>query len=691
MTLQRYLTRLIWICTMPLLVLSALLAVDRWREQRTMDEHDAQQLLQSAKRLLDDNLQARLVGLRTLASSPLLDDPESWTAFRLEARGYLAAFGNHVALIDTQRRTRLHTMVPLGDEPPPAPKPTGRSAVALALKSGAPAVGDPFEGTVAQEPMAGLAAPVLRDGVANYVVGTVIPLRQLEKLLAELPMGAGWSVTLFDSQGGLLARRGASSAPQDADDDVRRSAQLDTTPWTVEVRVLHELSSHGRQRTAAVLAALVLGTLLAAWVGGWLTSQRLARSVRSLSEPPGSSPLPTEIVEMRDARRLIDDAYAQRDRVEAEQRSSERQHREQLERSAADLRAREAQLSAILESASDAIIVTDARLSIVMANSAALRCFGLTRQEIVGTLLERLFPEPLRQPQCRVIAEAVASGGAGRHLELVGLCADGGEFPIEAALSALPIEGTPLVTMILRNVSEARRMQDELRASQAELRSLMSAHHRVEDSERRRIARELHDELQQALVAVKMLVGSVERELAADPKRLPSLLGRIDDLVGSAVASTRRIVNDLRPLMLEELGLLPALEALCQQFEERTGIDVQFVVQDPAEAWPATSEQVEICLYRVAQESLTNVAKHSGATQVELRLAAQPDGTLSMRISDNGRGLHRDGRRSPMAFGLKGMSERVRALGGRLQIESGPGGGTLVVVEVGHKPERTAA
>ena len=83
--------------------------------------------------------------------------------------------------------------------------------------------------------------------------------------------------------------------------------------------------------------------------------------------------------------------------------------------------------------------------------------------------------------------------------------------------------------------------------------------------------------------------------------------------------------------------------------------------------WPTVSEQIEICLYRVAQESLTNVAKHSGATQVEVTLAARPDGKLSMRIGDNGRGLHRDGRRSPLAFGLKGMTERVRALGGSLQ------------------------
>jgi signal transduction histidine kinase len=562
MTLQRYLTRLIWICTLPLLLLSALLAFDRWREQRIKEERGAGQLLQSARQLLDDDLKSRLAGLQTLAASPLVDDPASWPAFRLEAGGYLAAYGSHVALIDAQRQTRLHTNLPLGEEPPPAPKPTGRSAVALALTSGESAVGDLFEGTVAHEPMAGLAAPVLRDGVAKYVVGSVIPLRQIEKLLGDLPIAPGWSVAVLDSHGRLLARRGAVSAPEDADDDLRVADRLELAPWTVEVRVLHELTTHARQRMAGLLAALVLGTLLAAWVGGWRASRRLARSVRSLSDPQSAPRMVAEIIEIRDARRAIDDAQAQRERIEMERRDSEQTYREALERSAA-----------------------------------------------------------------------------------------------------------------------------ELRESQSELRRLLSAQHRVEDSERRRIARELHDELQQSLVAIKMLVGSIAQESAADPNRLTLLVGRIEELVGTAVSSTRRIVNDLRPLMLEELGLLPALEALCQQFEERTGIEVDCALESPAASWPPVSERVEICLYRVAQESLTNVAKHAGASQVQVRLSAQPDGKLCMRISDNGRGIDRDGRHKPMAFGLKGMTERVRALSGSLRIESGQEGGTLVIVEIGPNQE----
>ena len=675
MTLQHYLTRLIWICTLPLLGLSALLAVDRWREQRVKEEHDAAHLLQAAKQLLDDSLRARLAGLQTLASSPLAIDPESWPAFQLEARGYLAAFGNHVALIDSQRRTRLHTMVPFGEAPPPAPMPAGRSAVALALKDGVPAVGDLFDGTVAQEPMAGLAAPVPSEGAATYVVGTVIPVRRMEELLGDLPMVQGWSVSLFDSQGRLLARRGAVSDPADAGDDIRFTGRLELAPWTVEVRVLHELANHVRQRMAVLLAALVMGALLAAWIGGWLASQRLARSVRSLSDPPGAPQPPPEINEIRQARGLIDEAFAQR------------------ERSVAELRLREAQLLSILESASDAIIVTDARLSIVMANTAALRCFGTPRHAMVGTTLPQFFPERLRQAQRMAIDATVAAGSSGRDtpgpLELIGLRADGQEFPIEAALSAVPREDTPLITAILRDVTEARRLQAELRASQAELRSLMAEHHRAEDKERRRIARELHDELQQVMAAIKMDVAAIEPELAVDPKRLAPLVARLDRLASTAVSSTRRIVNDLRPLILEELGLLPALDALCQQFQERTGIAVRVSAQGQEAAWAAVSENIEICLYRVAQESLTNVAKHSGATRVEVQLTAQSDGRLTMHIRDNGRGRQRDGRRSPSAFGLKGMTERVRAVGGTLRVEDAPGGGCVVAIEIG--PQQSSA
>jgi signal transduction histidine kinase len=149
------------------------------------------------------------------------------------------------------------------------------------------------------------------------------------------------------------------------------------------------------------------------------------------------------------------------------------------------------------------------------------------------------------------------------------------------------------------------------------------------------------------------------------------------------VSSTRRIVNDLRPLMLEELGLVPALEALCQQFELRTGVRAGVLAQDLPPGVHGLPERVEVCLYRVAQESLNNVAKHAGADRVWIRLSTQPDGTLTMQVQDNGRGLHAAGPSDPLCFGLKGMRERVIALGGTLQVANvaeGACGGAVVTV-----------
>jgi len=680
MTLQRYLTRLVWSCTLPVLALAAVFAVWLLHEQRSQLRIQAQDMLLSARGMVDDLLRSRLAGLQALASSPEADDPGQWPAFQLKARGFVAAFDSHVALIDAQRRTQWHTMVPFGQPPPPAPQPGGRSAVQLAFERGAPAVGDRFDGTVAQEPLVGLAAPVLRDGRVSYVMGSIIPVRKLQEQMSLLPIEPGWSVSLRDSRGLLLAHVGGRSDPADADDDLVEQGHPDLAPWMLEVRVLHELRTHGNHRTALLLAALLLGALAIAISAGRLASRKLALSVQSLSRT--DSPALLDIAEIRDARHMIDAAFAERDLAENQRRGSEAAFREQLERSAADLGMREAQLRSVLDSASDAIIVTDPELRIVMANGAATRAFAAADAPLTGRLLDQLFPKALRASQRRAIealALADAPGRAAdsrRHLDLVGLRADGSEFPIEAAVSSVRRDGTTLVTVILRDVTEARRLQSELRG-------LMAEHHRIEDNERRRIARELHDELQQVMVAIKMDVAAMQYEASDHADRLAPMLQRIDQLASTAVSSTRRIVNDLRPLMLEELGLVPALEALCQQFELRTGIRAGVLAQDLPPGVHGLPERVEVCLYRVAQESLNNVAKHAGADRVWIRLSTQPDGTLTMQVQDNGRGLRAAGPSDPLCFGLKGMRERVIALGGTLQVANvaeGACGGAVVTV-----------
>jgi PAS domain-containing protein len=148
------------------------------------------------------------------------------------------------------------------------------------------------------------------------------------------------------------------------------------------------------------------------------------------------------------------------------------------------------------------------------------------------------------------------------------------------------------------------------------------------------------------------------------------------------VASTRRIVNDLRPQSLEDLGLVPALENLLGQFSQRTGVACELDVEgDTADALMA-SPAVTTCLYRVTQEALNNVAKHAQASAVQVRLATAAGGQVWLRIHDNGRGMSTAERHRPESFGLLGMHERVRALGGVVRVDSQPGAGTTLEVLV---------
>ncbi len=174
---------------------------------------------------------------------------------------------------------------------------------------------------------------------------------------------------------------------------------------------------------------------------------------------------------------------------------------------------------------------------------------------------------------------------------------------------------------------------------------------RAQEDERRRVARELHDEAGQALTAVK-----IELDLA----------GRTESsaLVGQVLDQIRNVSNLLRPPALDDLGLEPALEALARDFERRTAIAVDCGL---ALRGPACSPEVQVAVYRVIQEALTNVARHSGARRVRVR-AQRRDGTIELEVADDGRGAS-----DPTPhLGLLGMRERVTELGGRFDVETRP-------------------
>ena len=193
---------------------------------------------------------------------------------------------------------------------------------------------------------------------------------------------------------------------------------------------------------------------------------------------------------------------------------------------------------------------------------------------------------------------------------------------------------------------------------------------RQHEEERRRISLELHDETAQAFAAVKLQLG-VLRE-SVDPSLAPRM-DRVLELVDTGMRSIRNVARDLRPPLLDELGLLPALHALVAGFGERTGIEVTF---DAPEKLPALSHDAELALFRALQEALSNVARHAGAHSVAIALS-HADGALDLEVRDDGRGLAG----SP-GLGLTGMRERLGALGGGMRLANAVGGGARLAVRL---------
>lgn len=369
MTLQRYLTRLVWLSALPLLALALWLGYARFAAERDSEDARAGRLAERLAQVLDHALQARISALQVLARSPLLHESR-WPELHAAAAGFREGFGGEVMVVDAERRWRLHSSVPVGDALPTLPRPQGRSAVDVVFASGRPAVGDPFRGPVAQEPMVAIGVPVRRDGGVPLMLANVMPLRQLDSILNEPAIPAGWSAALRDSQGReIWARAGAGSpGPSNGDREtvLRYADDLSAAPWAVEVQIPRVTYVQHLAETGAWLLLTLVGVLTVSVLFGRWGRQRLARSVQTLVAADGPGWPADEIDEFRRARRLLEDTLAQR--------------------AAADdaLKVREGQLRGIFETATEAIVTADADKRIVLANPAAARvCEDSTDENVL--------------------------------------------------------------------------------------------------------------------------------------------------------------------------------------------------------------------------------------------------------------------------------------------------------------------
>jgi PAS domain S-box-containing protein len=359
-------------------------------------------------------------------------------------------------------------------------------------------------------------------------------------------------------------------------------------------------------------------------------------------------------------------------------------YRQSDERRASDaaLQNAQAQVSDIVDSAMDAIISADESQRIVLYNLAAEKVFRWPQAAVLGQPLDMLLPERFRSAHRGHVSQFGNTGATSRRMGdprvLYGLRADGEEFPIEASISQHSEGGRMFFTVILRDVTERVRAEEALRRSGEELRELSAAAHCIREQEQRRVAREIHDELGQSLTALKMDVAWMLGNLSAGSPSLAGKLNTIQNQLDETVAATRRISADLRPLMLDDLGLTAAAEWLAQNFSERTGIPCKLRILPPD---IELGEPNASTLYRILQESLTNVARHAKASEVDV-VIEQTDGVLKLSVKDDGRGFDPAEARTQKTYGLLGLRERTLLLGGEASVTSEPGRGTTIEVHI---------
>ncbi len=310
-------------------------------------------------------------------------------------------------------------------------------------------------------------------------------------------------------------------------------------------------------------------------------------------------------------------------------------------------------------------------------NKSGIHCFGYTREDIdKGVNFIQLFV-PEERKRVRQNIKSILDSGKTKGNEYTSLRKDGSTFqsliysnPIIQNESAVGIRG------VVIDITDRKIAERDLKDSHDQLRNLASHLQTVREEERLIMAREIHDELGQALTALKMDLIWMQKRLDPQQNEQMKKVQSMSDLVDMTIKTVRRISTELRPGLIDDLGLQAAMEWYCDEFQNRTGIACDL---DLDEEEPVFEQDRLIAVFRIFQESLTNVARHAQASEIHASLHFN-DHTLRMEIRDNGIGITEEQIYSSQSLGLVGLRERVNPWGGTVDISGIENVGTTVRV-----------
>ncbi len=337
------------------------------------------------------------------------------------------------------------------------------------------------------------------------------------------------------------------------------------------------------------------------------------------------------------------------------------------------------ELTQIFETAADAMRVVDREFNVLRVNETFSTLSGMPREKLIGKKCFEVLHGPLcGTPGCPLVRIMNNEGRV--EIDSKKVRKDGTKIP--CIITATPFRGPDgnLIGIVedFKDISERKRSEKELMESRGKLRSLAAHLQVIREEERERIAHEIHDELGQALTALKMDVHWIRRKLPGTEDFLVEKTVTMSTLIDTTVQSVKRIISELRPRLLDDFGLSAAMEWQADEFMKRTGIqcDIELEPEDIIldEAW-------SIAIFRIFQETLTNITRHADATRVKVSLKENTT-VIEMRVSDNGKGISKKQLSAPQSFGIIGMRERAHSLGGSLVIAGDRGDGTTVTVTI---------
>jgi two-component system sensor histidine kinase UhpB len=366
--------------------------------------------------------------------------------------------------------------------------------------------------------------------------------------------------------------------------------------------------------------------------------------------------------------------------IERELREAEvRRERRQAQASLAES---ENLLRGITAALGEGLLVQDMEGQLLLLNQEAERLLGWTESELKGRDVHgsihylRSDGTPYPREECPILS-LVSFGSFYRCEDEVFVRKDGTMFPVSYVVTPLR-RGDEIVAAVtaFQDITERKQAEAELIESRRRLRELSAFLQNVREEERTRIARELHDELGQALTALRIDLDWLQTRLPEPPRAVTDKLAAMQSLVAKTVESVRRISQDLRPGVLDDLGLAAAVEWLVEQFQARAGIPCRLVLHREEFDLP---DSIATSIFRIVQEALTNVARHADAGLVEIELAEVGNG-IRLMVRDDGKGFDSQAKPGTKSYGLLGIRERVHMLGGTADISGSTGQGTTVQV-----------